>query len=139
MALEWRDVVVWVEGAWELKPERMAERERQIKKPNQAEQYALRAKKAGYYPCLHNHTKVIFLKIGEIWKYGVTVNGEKVRYTTKYLQENDLLYVIEFSGDYAQCLAQEKLKLFNYPLLPENLARTDSLRLILPPGNAQLR
>ncbi len=139
MALEWREVEVWVEGRWELTPERAAERERQLKKPNQAEQYALIAKKAGYYPCLHNPTKLIFLNIGEVWKYGVTINGEKVRYTTKYLQENNLLYRIEFSGDYAQCLAQEKIKLFNYPLLLENLARADSLRLILPPGNAQLR
>ncbi len=37
MALEWREVVVWVEGRWELTPERTAERERQLKKPNQFE------------------------------------------------------------------------------------------------------
>lgn len=139
MALGWRDVVVWVDGKWQLTPERKAERDRQAKKSNRAEQYALFAQKSGYYQCPLCKDQKIFLNIGETWKYGVTVNGQTIRYSVEFLQENNLRYRVEFIGNYAECLAQEKIKLFNYPILPENLARPDSLRLILPPGNTQLR
>lgn len=138
-ALKWADVVEWVDGEWRLKPKREAERDRQMKKIDEAEQYALIANVPGYYECLHCPSKRMFLKTNEVWKYGVTNQGEKQRYTTQFFRHRQLKYVVQFSGTYSQCLVEEKRKLFEYPLLPENLARPDSLKLVLPPGNLQMR
>ena len=138
-ALQWADVVEFVDGEWRLKPKREAKRDKQIRKIDEAEQYALVANIPGYYECLHCSFKRIFLKYNEVWKYGVTNQGEKQRYTTQFLEQRRLRYVIQFSGTYSQCLVEEKRKLFEYPLLPENLARPDSIKLVLPPGNLQMR
>jgi hypothetical protein len=72
-------------------------------------------------------------------KTGVTSLGEQVRYPGEYLKTNDLLFIIQFRGTTSECLKEEKRKLFKYPLLPENIARPDSLRLILPPGNSKIQ
>jgi hypothetical protein len=138
-ALQWTDVVEWVEGEWRLNPKREAERDKQIRKIDDAEQYAFVANIPGYYECLHCPFKRIFLKYNEVWKYGVTNQGEKQRYATQFLAQRGLKYVMQFSGTYSQCLIEEKRKLFEYPLLPENLARPDSIKLVLPPGNLQMR
>lgn len=69
----------------------------------------------------------------------MTNQGEKVRYSSQFLKQKQLDYLVEFIGTYSQCLAEEKRKLFDYPLLRENMARPDSLKLVLPPGNLQLR
>jgi len=138
-ALKWTDVIEWADGEWRLKPKREAERDKQMRKIDVAEQYALVANIPGYYECLHCPSKLIFLKTNEIWKYGVTNQGEKQRYTTQFFRHRQLKYVTQFSGTYSQCLVEEKRKLFGYPLLPENLARLDSLKLVLPPGNLQMR
>lgn len=137
--LKWTDVVEWADGEWRLKPKREAERDRQMKKIDEAEQYALIANIPGYYECLHCPSKRVFLKTNEIWKYGVTNQGEKQRYTTQFFEQRGLRYLVQFMGTYSQCLVEEKRKLFEYPVLPENLARPDSLRLVLPPGNLQMR
>lgn len=138
-ALKWTDVVEWVDGQWRLQPKRAAERDKQMKKIDIAEQYALIANVPGYYECLHCPSKRMFLKSNEVWKYGVTNQGERQRYTTQFLRQNQLRYLVQFSGTYSQCLVEEKRKLFEYPLLPENLARPDSIKLVLPPGNLQMR
>lgn len=78
-------------------------------------------------------------RIRSLWKYGVTNQGERQRYTTQFLRQPQLRYVVQFSGTYSQCLVEEKRKLFEYPILPENLARPDSLKLVLTPGNLQMR
>jgi hypothetical protein len=138
-ALQWADVVEWVDGEWRLKPKREAERDRQMRKVDDAEQYALVAKMPGYYECLHCPSKRVYLHANEVWKYGVTNQGEKLRYSAQFLQQNRLDYKMQFRGTYSQCLIEEKRKLFEYPLLPENMIRPDPLKLILPPGNLQLR
>ncbi len=138
-ALQWADVVEWVDGAWRLKPKREVERDEQIKNINDAEQYALIANVPGYYDCLHCPSKRMFLHTNEIWKYGVTNQGEKQRYTAQFLAKQQLAFLVQFRGTYSQCLVEEKRKLFDYPLLPENLARPDPQKLVLPPGNLQLR
>ena len=138
-ALQWADVVEWVDEEWRLKPKREAERDKQMRKIDDAEQYALVANIPGHYECLHCPFKRIFLKYNEVWKYGVTNQGEKQRYTTQFLEQRGLKYVMQFSGTYSQCLVEEKRKLFEYPLLPENIARPDSIKLVLPPGNLQMR
>ncbi len=50
-----------------------------------SEQYALIAKKDGWYPCLHSGRTTFFLKAGEVWKYGVTSKGQFGRYTAIFL------------------------------------------------------
>ena len=139
MALQWADVVEWVDGSFQLKPKRQAAFEKQKNAVENAEQYALVADVPGYYECLHCITGLVFLNQYEVWKYGVTNQGEKVRYSADYFKSRKLFYVAQFKGDYAACLMEEKRKLFYYPLLPENLARPDSLKLLLPPGNLQTR
>lgn len=139
MALEWRDVVVWVEGRWVLNPKRQRDMDEQIKSIGEAEQYVLLTGLSGFYDCYLCKTKSIFLNSNEVWRYGVTSQGEKTRYTGGFVERMNLLYVIQFTGHYAECLIEEKKKLFLYPLLPENVARPDSIRLVLPPGNFQVR
>ena len=138
-ALHWADVVEWVDGEWRLKPKREAKRDKQIKNIDDAEQYVLLAIAPGYYDCLHCPSKRIYLHTNEVWKYGVTNQGEKQRYTSQYFEQRQLRYQVQLRGTYSQCLVEEKRKLFEYPLLPENLARPDSLKQVLPPGNLQLR
>jgi hypothetical protein len=62
----------------------------------------------------------------------VTRIGEFRRYTTGEIPDG-LQYLTEFIGDYAQCLKLEKIKIYSYALLPENLSRNNPL--IRPPGN----
>ena len=66
-----------------------------------AEQYALVADVPGYFECLHCLTGVVFLKQYEVWKYGVTDQGEKSRYSLEYLRLRRLAYNTQFRGDYA--------------------------------------
>lgn len=122
-----------------MTPKRAAERDKQIKNIDDAEQYALIANAPGYYECLRCPSKRIYLHANEVWKYGVTNQGEKQRYTAQFFRQKRLDYLVQFIGTYSQCLAEEKRKLFDYPLLPENITRPDSLKLVLPPGNLQLR
>ena len=86
-ALQWADVVEWVEGEWRLKPKREAERDKQIKNIDDAEQNVLLAIAPGYYDCLHCPSKRIYLHTNEVWKYGVTNQGEKQRYTSQYFEQ----------------------------------------------------
>lgn len=99
-----------------------------------AEQYVLLAKTNGQYPCLNcRDRKVIYLKKGEVWKYGFTTKGQQGRYPK--LAGQNLIYVIELSGSIQECLQQERFKIYHYALLPENISR--SIPLIRPPGNKQ--
>jgi len=52
----------------------------------------------------------IFLKKGEVWRYGVTRKGERIRYPAGAYGAEDLIYVPQFKGDYAACLKEEKRK-----------------------------
>ena len=100
-------------------------------------QYALTATKDGYYPCYNcEGSTVIYLKFGEVWKYGKTCLTQNQRYNN--LDERNLNFEIEFVGTEEQCLIVEKQKIYNYFLLPENIARATSSGtkpLMRPPGN----
>lgn len=51
---------------------------RDLDKMNNGVLYSLRAGKAGYYACYNcGDQDSIYLQVGEIWKYGVTYQGEK--------------------------------------------------------------
>lgn len=135
--LTFADVIVWVEGVPQLHPKRLAKLQKEEKEIDNAEQYALLAKSSGFYPCFMCSTGEVYLFKGNVWKYGVTRKGQRGRYSQVFVSGKKLDYLVQFEGHYAQCLIEEKRKIYHYPLLPENLIRPDSVRLIYPPGNKQ--
>jgi len=97
------------------------------------EQYALKAAEDGWFPCYNCGTSdSIYLYKGEVWKYGKTCKGEKIRYSNG-LPAKFLIYEIEFEGTEKECLIMEKEKIYNYPNLPECLKR--NIILLRPAGN----
>lgn len=130
--------LVWFgiqEPSKELDPQRAKKLEKELEELDNAEQYVLLASQNAWYPCFPCiEKKRIFLKRGQVWKYGVTRKGEAGRYG-KSLAQQKLLYVRQFQGTLQACLKQEKIKIYNYAVHPENLARTKPL--IRPPGNKQ--
>jgi hypothetical protein len=122
-----------------LSPKREGKLKRELDNLDEAEQYALLARDNGYYPCLSCKASgvdsiQIFLFRGEVWKYGTTTKGEAGRYR-KTLVVKKLRYVPQHVGTLTDCLKQEKIKIYQYPLLPECLKR--NFYLIRPPGNKQ--
>lgn len=122
-----------------LSPKREGKLKRELDNLHKAEQYALLARDNGYYPCLSCKASgvdsiQIFLFRGEVWKYGTTTKGERGRYR-KTLSSQNLIYLRQFVGTLPECLKQEKIKIYQYPLLPECLKR--NFHLIRPPGNKQ--
>lgn len=122
-------------GNVKLTPEREAKMRREIEEIENAEQYALIAAISKHFPCYScvNGVNILFLNKGEVWKYGVTRKGERIRYPGGHYGATDLIYVQQYKGNYAECLKKEKLKIYEYPLLPE--ARRRSTILPRPPGN----
>jgi hypothetical protein len=118
-----------------LSPERKAKLNRELEELENAEQYVLRANQSAWYPCYSCPTKNrIFLLKDEVWKYGVTRKGEKGRYGRWHIGQG-LYYLVQYQGPLQECLRQEKIKIYHYALLPENLKREQ--QLIRPPGNKQ--
>lgn len=122
-----------------LSPQEEAKLQKRLKEIDDAEQYALVAEIDGWYPCLHSGRSACYLHTGEVWKYGVTSKGKHGRYKAEFLSKNKVSYQIEFRGNIAECLKQEQIQLFNYPYLPENLARPLEERLSRPPYNPIMR
>lgn len=120
-------------GNPQLQPGRLEKMEKELNKLDEAEQYALVATIAGWYPCFNcPDTTHIYLLPGEIWKYGVTTNGPD-RYPKSFYQENKLQYLAQFKGTLQECLREEKRKIYHYPILPENIKRRKPI--LRPPGN----
>lgn len=138
-ALEWRDVIEYINGEPQLAAKHQSQLQKKLNDLEDAEQYALVAMTEGWYPCLHSGRALYYLHIGEVWKYGITSRGERGRYTTRFLQDNGVQYLIQFKGTMTECLQEEQRKLFSYPLLPENLARLELDRLVRPPYNPVLK
>jgi hypothetical protein len=127
--------IIWTpEGKPDISPERKTELDSSIRRFDNAEQYALIALKSKKYPCSSCLGQdSIFLFAGEIWKYGVTFNGQEGRYGQEYLNANELRYIIQFKGPLGECYKEEKRKIFYYPTLPENTKRKEPL--MRPPAN----
>ena len=128
-------VFVKEEPSPELSRKERAKLEQKMKEIDDAEQYALLAATDGLYTCLHSGRVTCFLHKGEVFKYGVTTKGEFGRYYTSFMIKHNVIYVVQFKGNVAECLIQEQVKLFNYPYLPENLARLPENQLPRPPFN----
>ncbi len=128
-----KDFLIWKGDEPELAPWRKEKLEKELKEFDEAEQYALVVFEPGLYPCFNCYGKEkIYLFSGEIWKYGVSRKGQLGRYR-QGLPHKGLIYKKEFEGKLTDCLKKEKLKIYNYALLPENLKREKPL--IRPPGN----
>lgn len=127
------------EGEPKLSPKEEEKLQKRLREIDESEQYALIATVDGWYPCLHSGRTTVYLKKGEVWKYGVTSKGEFGRYTALFLSINRVTYFIEYEGTFSECLKQEQIKLFNYRYLPENLARPPTERLPRPPYNSIMR
>lgn len=138
-ALKWRDVIEYFDGEPRLTAKHQNQLQKKLNELEDAEQYALVAMAEGWYPCVHSGRVLYYLHVGEVWKYGTTAKGERGRFTTEFLQDNRVLYVIQFKGSMTECLQEEQRKLFSYPLLPENLARLELDRLLRPPYNPILK
>jgi len=131
--------IVGENEAPKLSPEAEAKLQKRLKEIDEAEQYALVAISNGFYPCLHGGRTTFYLLAGEVWKYGVTSKGQLGRYTSVFLVENKVSYVVQFKGNISECLKQEQIKLYFYPLLPENTARSELDQLPRPPFNPIMR
>ncbi len=138
-ALKWSYVIEYINGEPRLNTKHQQQLQKKLNDLEQAEQYALVAMAEGWYPCLHSGRALYYLHVGEVWKYGITTRGERGRYTTRFLQDNRVQYVIQFKGTMTECLQEEQRKLFSYPLLPENLARLELDRLARPSYNPVLK
>lgn len=120
-------------GGLQLSSAREAQQQQRLQRLERCEQYVLRAKFSGFYPCYPCAADtLIFLRAGEVWKYGITIQGEKGRYRNG-MTTLGLRYRVQFRGTIQDCLRQETLKIYQYALLPENTRRRTPL--IRPPGN----
>ncbi len=125
-------------GEAEILPDRKKDLDDDLYRIDHAEQYVLVAEFNGKYVCPSCPDRdSIFLLVGEVWKYGITMNGQKGRYSQKFLDEQGLFYFTQFEGNVAECMKQEKIKIYHYPTLPENLKR--QTKLLRPPGNKEDR
>ncbi len=138
-ALKWSDVIEYFNGEPRLSSKHQNQLQKKLDELDEAEQYALVAISNGWYPCLHGGRSLYYLKANEVWKYGVTTKCERGRYTSEFLQDNEVLYIIQFKGILSECLQEEQRKLFSYPILPENLSRLEVDRLLRPPYNPVLK
>jgi hypothetical protein len=128
--------VTETEDGYEFSESHLQKMEKELDGLANAEQYALRANKDGYYSCgtciqQYNKDK-IYLYTDEVWRYGVSTKGA-ARYTDRFYRENNVYYDTEFKGNYYECLVEEKKKIYQYVILPENLKR--EVPLIRPPMN----
>ncbi len=128
-------IVVDESGKASLAPHRKEKLEREIEEIDNAAQYALRAENDGYFPCYTcpDGKGTIYLYKGELWRVGTTRKGDKGRYPKRDYGAPNLTFFIEFEGTYSECLKMEKIKIYNYPLLPEAMKR--DFILAIPPGN----
>ncbi|MEN0047191.1 MAG: hypothetical protein AAF806_09050, partial [Bacteroidota bacterium] len=121
------------DGNIQISKERQEKMERELEEYENAEQYALRTTRSGYFPCFScKNASQIYLHRGEVWRYGVTKKGERGRYP-KGMPFEGLTYEVQLLGNIHQCLVEEKRKIYQYAVLPENLKR--DIPIIRPPGN----
>ena len=139
--LAWVSYLIFDEnGKADIEEGRKKALQKELEKFEDSEQYVLTARRAAFFPCLNGECDSIWLQIGEVYKYGVTKNGQKGRgYSENYLKTSNLEYFVQYKGALQECMKQEKIKIYYYPTLPENLQRSPKKRLNRPPANPQDR
>ena len=124
------------EGVPQLATWRTEKLQKELDDLGEAEQYALKAIRPGYFPCYSCRvsgldSSHIFLIANQIWRYGMTTKGQEGRY--RDLARRNLYYEIQFTGTIGECLKEERRKIYEYAIHPENISREKPL--IRPPGN----
>ena len=92
-------------------------------RPGNGFTYQLEATKNGYYRNVRNN-EMVYLKAGDVWKYGETTQGEK-RYSKLQLENENLYMRPIFHGSKTEILIYEKKMLIEYYYRHNEL----------PPGN----
>ncbi len=122
----------------------IGEIERQLTKTEDCsgyEVYFLHARQNTQYPILGYGNEIIdqeYMRIGDVWKVGITKNGESGRYNLDAFYKNpekritlnrqNLQYQYIHKGTYKQCIILEKLLIYTYSLW------SGHSNLIKPPG-----
>ncbi|NBC09178.1 MAG: hypothetical protein GVY26_18455 [Bacteroidetes bacterium] len=98
-------------------------------------QYVLVADYTAKRPCLRCPFGIpaVTVKTGEIYRYGITTQGES-RYTESQYIQLGVTYLEEFRGSYSECKKMEVNKILAYRFLPQS--NKLEAKLIRPPGNA---
>ncbi len=98
-------------------------------------QYVLIADYTMQRPCLRcpNGVTMVTVKAGEIYKYGITTQGE-ARYAKKLYAHLGVTFFEEHEGTYLECKELEVNKISAYQFLQES--NKPEVKLIRPPGNA---
>ena len=135
--LRWVDVVT--PDGKNLTVAREKEIADRIDRLQNAQLYVLRAEINGYFLCPKCPPETArngkyYLKVGESYKYGVTINPNE-RYSKAELARFRLNYLLLATGPLEEMLAKESILIGQYATLPENLARPKALRLAIPPGS----
>ena len=92
-------------------------------RPGNGFTYQLEATKNGYYRNVRNN-EMVYLKAGDVWKYGETTQGEK-RYSDNSYENTNFNMKPIFYGTKTEILIQEKIMLIRYFVEHQQL----------PPGN----
>ena len=105
------------------------------------EVYFLHARQNTHYPVLgygNTVTDYEYMRIGDVWKVGITKNGEWGRYSSEAFYKNptegiimnrqNLQYQYVHKGTYKQCIILEKLLIYTYSLW------SGHTNLLKPPG-----
>ncbi|NAS12904.1 RHS repeat domain-containing protein [Poritiphilus flavus] len=128
-------VTVYLYDNKELIAKQLDEIERILEKklgPSSGFLYELRATTDGYYPIMTSGSKLptgqVFLKAGEVWKYGETTKGFG-RYSGEFLKSGRLSMIPIFFGNAVEIKVQEKIMIYGYALMKGKL----------PPGNKIFR
>ncbi len=94
----------------------------------QGVQYSLRALISGSYTCFNCPTGTMQLNVGDVWKYGETINPD-TRYSDPELIRLGVRQVDEFPGNQIEIKVAEKTKIWAYFIVQGHL----------PPGNKIFR
>ena len=98
-------------------------------------QYVLVANTTMKRPCLNcpGGITMVTVRAGEVYKYGITTQGES-RYSRSIYDQLGLNYYEEYEGSYIECKEMEINKITSYLFLPES--KKPEVKLIRSPGNA---
>ena len=79
----------------------------------QGVQYSLRATRSGAFPCYTCIGGTVNLNIGDVWKYGESINPAS-RYSQGYLRAIGVQMFHEFPGNQVEIKIAEKTKIYGY-------------------------
>jgi len=126
------------DGNPQVIPEVHEQLERHKQKRENCVQYVAVAIEDGYKACYScpNGQKTIFLRSGEVWKFGETCDFKSRKNAPEY-KTNGVILIAQNHGTKDYCFKIQLDSIYLYKVHPENLRRLESTGLWLkrPPGN----